>query len=101
MGVYIKLHILPHHIEPEAWAEAYDEALALLRGWPGGGGAPGGPGPGRVAASDVGRRVKMLLAPADASLKASLDSRSGSPPVRMDIARPGSNRSAALFPALL
>ncbi|MCI0695997.1 hypothetical protein L0337_28855 [candidate division KSB1 bacterium] len=35
MGVYVNLTIVPSRIAPEAWQEAYEESLALLRGYSG------------------------------------------------------------------
>ena len=35
MGVYVNLTIVPSRITPEAWQEAYEESLALLRGYAG------------------------------------------------------------------
>ncbi|HEY3354978.1 MAG TPA: hypothetical protein VGQ83_17120 [Polyangia bacterium] len=34
MGIHLRLHILPTLIEPQAWAEAYDDTLRLLQAHP-------------------------------------------------------------------
>ncbi len=36
MGIFIRLDIMAHGIDPSAWADAYDETLRLLRAYPSG-----------------------------------------------------------------